>query len=45
MRIAGARVCVLPNPSGRNATLAYAQMLAAYRSLARVMRTDRSRNT
>jgi TDG/mug DNA glycosylase family protein len=34
LRIEGARVCVLPNPSGRNATLTYAQMLAAYRVLA-----------
>ena len=33
LRIEGARVCVLPNPSGRNATLSYAEMLAAYRIL------------
>jgi TDG/mug DNA glycosylase family protein len=33
--IEGARVCVLPNPSGRNATLTYAEMLAAFRTLAR----------
>jgi double-stranded uracil-DNA glycosylase len=29
----GARVFVLPNPSGRNANLTYAEMLRAYRSL------------
>jgi double-stranded uracil-DNA glycosylase len=29
----GARLSVLPNPSGRNAHYSYAQMLAAYRSL------------
>ena len=33
LTIEGARVCVLPNPSGRNATLTYQQMLAAYRRL------------
>src|SRR5262245_33947368 len=30
----GARVFVLPNPSGRNANFSYAEMLTAYRSLA-----------
>jgi double-stranded uracil-DNA glycosylase len=30
IRIAGARVCVLPNPSGRNATLGYAEMVKAF---------------
>jgi TDG/mug DNA glycosylase family protein len=30
----GARVAVLPNPSGRNATLTYAAMLKAFRSVA-----------
>ena len=30
----GARVAVLPNPSGRNAHYSYAEMLACYRSLA-----------
>jgi TDG/mug DNA glycosylase family protein len=30
----GARVFVLPNPSGRNANFTYAQMLDAYRGLA-----------
>ena len=34
----GARVFVLPNPSGRNANFSYAQMLAAFRLLARVVR-------
>jgi TDG/mug DNA glycosylase family protein len=33
--LCGARVCVLPNPSGRNATLSYEEMLAAFRTLAR----------
>ena len=29
----GARVFVLPNPSGRNANFSYAEMLAAFRTL------------
>jgi TDG/mug DNA glycosylase family protein len=33
-RFEGARVFVLPNPSGRNANFSYAEMLAAYRVLA-----------
>ena len=33
--IEGARVFVLPNPSGRNANFTYAQMLAAFRGLRR----------
>ena len=33
-RFQGARVFVLPNPSGRNANFSYAQMLDAYRALA-----------
>jgi double-stranded uracil-DNA glycosylase len=33
--ISGARVFVLPSPSGRNANYSYAEMLAAFRSLAR----------
>jgi len=37
-RFEGARVFVLPNPSGRNANFSYAQMLAAFRLLARVAR-------
>jgi double-stranded uracil-DNA glycosylase len=36
--IHGARVFVLPNPSGRNANFSYAEMLAAFRSLARYKR-------
>ena len=38
-RIGGATVFVLPNPSGRNANFTYVEMLAAYRSLARYLRT------
>ena len=34
-RFAGARLFVLPNPSGRNAHFTYAQMLVLYRSAAR----------
>jgi TDG/mug DNA glycosylase family protein len=34
----GARVFVLPNPSGRNANFSYAEMLAAFRRLARAVR-------
>ena len=30
----GARVFVLPNPSGRNANFTYAEMLGAFRALA-----------
>src|SRR5262249_45924342 len=33
-RLEGARVFVLPNPSGRNANFSYREMLAAFRSLA-----------
>jgi TDG/mug DNA glycosylase family protein len=32
-RFAGARVFVLPNPSGRNANFTYTQMLASFRKL------------
>ena len=32
-RFEGARVFVLPNPSGRNANFSYAEMLTAFRSL------------
>ena len=35
--IHGARVFVLPNPSGRNANFSYAEMLAAFRSLRRAL--------
>jgi TDG/mug DNA glycosylase family protein len=38
VRFEGARVFVLPNPSGRNANFSYAQMLAAFRLLARAVR-------
>ena len=34
----GARLYVLPNPSGRNAHFSYADMLTAFRALARAMR-------
>jgi TDG/mug DNA glycosylase family protein len=34
----GARVFVVPNPSGRNANYSYQEMLAAYRTLARAAR-------
>jgi TDG/mug DNA glycosylase family protein len=34
-RFEGARVFVLPNPSGRNANFSYAEMLAAFRALRR----------
>jgi len=34
-RFEGARVWVLPNPSGRNANFSYAEMLGAFRALAR----------
>ena len=37
--IHGAQVFVLPNPSGRNANFTYAEMLAAYRSLKRALRS------
>jgi len=36
--IHGARVFVLPNPSGRNANFSYAEMLTAFRALRRAMR-------
>ena len=36
-RFAGARVFVLPNPSGRNANFSYAEMLGAFRSLRRYL--------
>jgi double-stranded uracil-DNA glycosylase len=40
--IHGARVFVLPNPSGRNAHFSYAEMLAAFKKLKRAMRSERS---
>ena len=36
--IHGAKVFVLPNPSGRNANFSYQEMLAAFRALARYLR-------
>ena len=36
----GARVFVLPNPSGRNANFSYAEMLAAFRKLRRRMNRE-----
>jgi TDG/mug DNA glycosylase family protein len=38
-RFAGARVFLLPNPSGRNAHYSYAQMLEAFRALKRALST------
>ena len=35
LTVEGARVAVLPNPSGRNATLTYGEMLKAFRVVAR----------
>lgn len=36
-RLEGARVFVLPNPSGRNANFSYAEMLTAFRRLRRLL--------
>ena len=36
-RLENARVFVLPNPSGRNANFSYAEMLASFRGLRRVV--------
>jgi TDG/mug DNA glycosylase family protein len=36
--ICGAALYLLPNPSGRNANFSYAEMLRAYRTLARAAR-------
>ncbi len=41
--IEGTPLFVLPNPSGRNATLSYDEMLAAFRSLARFVSSGRRR--
>jgi len=38
----GARVFVLPNPSGRNANFSYDEMLAAFRALRRLLRARRN---
>lgn len=43
--IHGARVFVLPNPSGRNANFSYAEMLAAFRALRRYMRAGEKKPT
>ncbi len=40
--IHGARVFVLPNPSGRNAHFSYAELLAAYKKLKRALLRSRS---
>ena len=48
VRLAGSAVFLLPNPSGRNATLPYAAMLSAFRGLKRHLdkrRASRSRAT
>jgi double-stranded uracil-DNA glycosylase len=37
----GARVFVLPNPSGRNANFSYDEMLRAFRKLARAVRSSK----
>ena len=37
----GARLFVLPNPSGRNANFTYDEMLAAFRSLRRFLRAEK----
>jgi TDG/mug DNA glycosylase family protein len=39
----GARVFVLPNPSGRNANFSYEEMLAAFRVLRSLLRARRNR--
>jgi TDG/mug DNA glycosylase family protein len=41
IKIGQSTVFVLPNPSGRNANFSYEEMLAAYRSLARYLRSVR----
>jgi TDG/mug DNA glycosylase family protein len=40
VQLEGARVFVLPNPSGRNANFSYAEMSAAFRALQRTSRTQ-----
>ena len=39
----GARVFVLPNPSGRNANFTYAEMLQAFRALREHLQTEMPR--
>jgi TDG/mug DNA glycosylase family protein len=41
-RFEGARVFVLPNPSGRNANYSYAEMRAAFRKLCRMLESSAS---
>jgi TDG/mug DNA glycosylase family protein len=43
--LAGARVFVLPNPSGRNANYSYAEMLDAFRALRRFLRRDEGKGS
>jgi hypothetical protein len=40
----GARLFVLPNPSGRNANFTYAEMLAAFRGLRRALVASAPKN-
>jgi hypothetical protein len=40
----GARIFVLPNPSGRNANFSYAEMLAAFRGLKESLRTSKPKS-
>jgi TDG/mug DNA glycosylase family protein len=41
--IHGARIFVLPNPSGRNANFSYAEMLAAFRALKRSLKRSQAK--
>lgn len=41
-KVHGARLFVLPNPSGRNANFSYAEMLAAFEALRRASRVTRT---
>jgi double-stranded uracil-DNA glycosylase len=43
-KLEGARVFVLPNPSGRNANFSYGEMLAAFRALRRISAVSKPRN-
>jgi TDG/mug DNA glycosylase family protein len=44
-RIGDSELFVLPNPSGRNANYSYAEMVAAYRALARRAAKEARRRT
>jgi TDG/mug DNA glycosylase family protein len=44
-KIHGARVFVLPNPSGRNATLSYAEMLSVFCELRESLQENERQNT